>query len=117
MDVPPRENSWSILNSESNLPYQSLYFGNLLKKTPSKPSYEGFEGEKNTVLEEKKTDETILSEIIRKTVERGSYLFKCNSSQQAESWCTYLSERLPIDRGVCVIRGCELNTYSIVLED
>ena len=45
--------------------YQSLFFSNLLKKTPSKyskPSFEGFEGAKNRVLEESKNDEKILSE-------------------------------------------------------
>ena len=64
--------------------YQSLFFSNLLKKTPSEPTFEGFEGAKNRVLEESKNDERILSEIIHQTVERGSCLYKCKSPQQAE---------------------------------
>ena len=114
------ENSWSILKSKGNLSYQSLFFSNLLKKTPSKPSklgFEGFEGSKNRVLEESKNDERILSEIIHQTVERGSYLYKCKSPQQAESWLAYLTKKLPIDRAVCVTRNCELNTYSIVIDE
>jgi len=102
------------------LSYQSLFFSNLLKKTPSKPSklgFEGFEGSKNRVLEGRKNDERILSEIIHQTVERGSCLYKCKSPQQAESWLAYLTKKLPIDRAVCVIRNCELNTYSIVIEE
>ena len=120
MGALPPENSWSILKSKGNLSYQSLFFSNLLKKTPSKPSkpcFEGFESAKNRVLEESKNDERILSEIIYQTVERGSCLYKCKSPQQAESWCAYLTKKLPIDRAVCVIRNCELNTYSIVTEE
>ena len=120
MGALPPENSWSILKSKGNLSYQSLFFSNLLKKTPSKyskPSFEGFEGAKNRVLEENENDERILSEIIHQTVERGSCLYKCKSPQQAESWLAYLTKKLPIDRAVCVIRNCELNTYSIVIEE
>ena len=120
MGALPPENSWSILKSKGNLSYQSLFFSNLLKKTPSKypkPSFEGFEGAKNRVLEENENDERILSEIIHQSVERGSSLYKCKSPQQAESWCAYLTKKLPIDRAVCVIRNCELNTYSIVTEE
>ena len=115
---PFSENSWSILKSKGNLSYQSLFFSNLLKKhlKNSKPSFEGFEGAKNRVLEESKNDERILSEIIHQTVERGSCLYKCKSPQQADP-VAYLTKKLPIDRAVCVIRNCELNTYSIVIEE
>ena len=81
--------------------YQSLFFSNLQKKTPlkpSKPSFEGFEGAKNRVLAERKNYERKLSEIIHQTVERGSYLYKCKSPEQAESWFAYLTKKLPVDK-------------------
>ena len=81
MGAFPPGNSWSILKSKGNLSYQSLFFSNLLKKTPSKyskPSFEGFEGAKNRVLEESKNDERILYEIIHQTVERGICLTNAN---------------------------------------
>jgi len=103
----PPGNSWSILKSKGNLSYQSLFFSNFLKKTPSK----------KRVLEESKNAERILSEIIHQTVERGSCLYKCKSPQQAESWYDYLTKKLPVDRAVCTIRNFELNTCSIVIEE
>lgn len=120
MGAPPPENSWSILKSKGNLSYQSLFFSDFLKKTPSKPSkpsFEGFEGAKKRVLEESKNDGRILSEIIHQTVETGSCLYKCKLPQKAESWCDYLNKKLPVDRAVFTIRNCELNTYSIVIKE
>ena len=42
---------------------------------------------------------------------------KMKKEQHAESWCAYFTKKLPVDRAVCKIRNCELNTYSIVIEE
>ena len=96
--------------------FQSAFVKQLLESEPSKPSklgFEGFEGVIDKEIPKKDEEAIVLDQIIQKTVAEGSILYQCESSDQANSWCAILKQKLPDDREVCVIRKCELNTYTL----
>ena len=98
--------------------FQSAFVKQLLEKEPSKPSkpgFEGFEGVLDKEIPKKDEEAIVLDQIIQKTNAEGSILYKCDSSDQAKSWCACLKQKLPDDRDVCVIRNCELNTFTLHL--
>ena len=96
--------------------FHSSFVKQLLEKEPSKPSkpgFEGFEGVLDKEIPKKDEEAIVLDQIIQKTISEGSILYKCNSSDQANSWCACLKQMLPYDRGICVIRENEVNTFTI----
>ena len=96
--------------------YQSTFVKQLLESEPSKPSkpsFEGFESVLDKEIPKKDEEAIVLDQIIQKTVAEGSILYQCESSDQANSWCAILKQKLPDDREVCVIRKCELNTFTL----
>ena len=64
----------------------------------------------NTTIQE---EHSTLQEIVRITVEQGHALHRCESPEQAKRWADWLNTYLPEDRECFVIRGQEVNSYSI----
>ncbi|OUT53568.1 MAG: hypothetical protein CBB68_00200 [Rhodospirillaceae bacterium TMED8] len=96
--------------------FQSAFVKQLLESEPSKPSklgFEGFEGVLDKENPKKDEESMVLDQILQKTIAEGSILYQCESSDQANSWCAILKQKLPDDREVCVIRKCELNTFTL----
>ena len=54
-----------------------------------------------------------LRTIYKATVEQGHALHRCESPEQAKRWADWLNTYLPEDRECFVIRGQEVNSYSI----
>ena len=81
----------------------------------TKMGFGGFGGTEPVVSSKKIDEQMILDQIVQKTIAEGSILYKCDSSDQAKSWCAILKQKLPDDRDVCVIRNCELNTFTLHL--
>ena len=54
-----------------------------------------------------------LRAIYQTTIEQAHALHKCDSSEQAQRWADFLNQHLPEDRECFVIRGQEVNSYSI----
>ena len=54
-----------------------------------------------------------LRAIYQTTIEQAHALHKCDSSEQARRWADFLNQHLPDDRECFVIRGREINSYSI----
>ena len=79
----------------------------------TKSGFRGFGGNEPIVSFNKINEQMILNQIIQKTIAEGSILYQCESSDQANSWCAILKQKLPDDREVCVIRKCELNTFTL----
>ena len=79
----------------------------------TKMGFGGFGGTEHVVSCNKIDEQMILDQIIQKTISEGSILYQCESSDQADSWCAILKQKLPDDREVCVIRKCELNTFTL----
>ena len=79
----------------------------------TKRGFGGFGGTEHVVSCNKIDEQMILDQIIQKTISEGSILYQCESSDQADSWCAILKQKLPDDREVCVIRKCELNTFTL----
>ena len=96
--------------------FHSSFVKQLLEKEPSKPSkpgFEGFEGVLDKEIPKKDEEAIVLDQIIQKTIAEGSILYKCDSSDQAKSWCAFLKKKIHDNRGVCVIRENELNTFTL----
>ena len=81
----------------------------------SETHFGGFGGTEHVVSSKKIDEQMMLNQIVQKTNAEGSILYKCDSSDQAKSWCACLKQKLPDDRDVCVIRNCELNTFTLHL--
>ena len=79
----------------------------------TKMGFGGFGGTEHVVSSNKIDEQMILDQILQKTIAEGSILYQCESSDQANSWCAILKQKLPDDREVCVIRNCELNTFTL----
>ena len=54
-----------------------------------------------------------LRTICKTTVDEGHALHKCDTPEQAQRWADFLNQHLPDDRECFVIRGREVNCYSI----
>ena len=64
-------------------------------------------------IAKKDEEETILNHIVQKTNAEGPIVYQGDSSNQAQSWCAILKQKLPDDRGLCVIRQKEINTFTL----
>ena len=58
-------------------------------------------------------DLAALRMIYKATVEQAHALHKCDDTDQAQRWADFLNQHLPDDRECFVIRGQEVNSYSI----
>ena len=54
-----------------------------------------------------------LQAIFKTTVDEGHALHKCDDADQAQRWSDFLNQHLPEGREYFVIRGREVNSYSI----
>ena len=54
-----------------------------------------------------------LRTIFKTTIDEGHALHRCESPEQAKRWADWLNTYLPEDRECFVIRGQEVNSYSI----
>jgi len=54
-----------------------------------------------------------LQAIFKTTIDEGHALHRCESPEQAKRWADWLNTYLPEDRECFVIRGQEVNSYSI----
>ena len=54
-----------------------------------------------------------LRTIYQTTIDEGHALHRCESPEQAKRWADWLNTYLPEDRECFVIRGREVNSYSI----
>ena len=54
-----------------------------------------------------------LRTIFKTTIDEGHALHRCESPEQAKRWADWLNTYLPEDRECFVIRGREVNSYSI----
>ena len=96
--------------------FQGAFVKQLLESEPSKPSklgYEGFESVLDKEIPKKDEEAIVLDQIVQKTIAEGSILYKCDSSDHAKSLSARLKQMLPYDRGVCVIRENEVNTFTL----
>ena len=79
----------------------------------TKRGFGGFGGNEPIVSFNKINERIILDQIVQKTIAEGSILYKCDSSDHAKSLSACLKQMLPYDRGVCVIRENEVNTFTL----
>jgi len=90
--------------------FHSSFFKQLLESEPSKP---GFEGLHDQEIHKKDEEAVVLDQISQSRIAAGSILYQWDSSDQANSWCAILKQKLPDDRDVCVIRQKELKTFTL----
>ena len=60
-----------------------------------------------------KSELAALRMIFKTTIDEGHALHRCESPEQAKRWADWLNTYLPEDRECFVIRGREVNSYSI----